>query len=652
MMRGKGTRAAGPTGGLSLACVLVSVVAVIDAGVVAGPPRDGRGSARQSAAATVPTTLEDFFLPGTQRPGDNPVTIEPFAGAIDGNCVNCHSTFDAAYTAAEPFRHWVGGMMAHAMRDPLFIATMTIANQDAAFSGDLCLRCHTPSGWMGGRSVPTDGSALTEPADFEGVTCHFCHRMVDPMYESGVSPASDAGILDVLDGAGLLPLGFGSGRYVVDPDTKVRRGPRSGVNHPQGATAIYSPFHRESNLCGTCHDVSNPVYLRQGDGTYALTALDEAHPTGVEHEMFPIERTFSEWTMSEFAAAGVDLGGRFGGNHATGIMESCQDCHMPDQNGPGCRNSGTVRPDAPQHAFNGGNTWVLAAVRNMTPDTETGLTDAFVQDGMLRVHQMLQAASDTLLEQQGNRLRVRIVNYSGHKLPTGYPEGRRMWINVAFVDAQDEVIREFGAYDAALAELDEASTKVYEAKLGVDATIAAATGVPEGESFHFALNNVWLKDNRIPPMGFGNAAFESVRAAPVNYAYADGQYWDDTEFLIPPGAVQAQVTVYYQSTSRAYAEFLRDENATDDTGQVLHDQWVLTGQSAPAVMDEIELALTPITPGDVDGDGFVDVADLLDLLAAWGPCPSPPDSPECPADTNLDGVVDVTDLLTLLANWG
>jgi hypothetical protein len=55
-------------------------------------------------------------------------------------------------------------------------------------------------------------------------------------------------------------------------------------------------------------------------------------------------------------------------------------------------------------------------------------------------------------------------------------------------------------------------------------------------------------------------------------------------------------------------------------------------------------------PGDVNGDGVIDVSDLLDVLAAWGPCPLPC-PPWCPEDVDGTCEVDVTDLLVVLANW-
>jgi len=52
----------------------------------------------------------------------------------------------------------------------------------------------------------------------------------------------------------------------------------------------------------------------------------------------------------------------------------------------------------------------------------------------------------------------------------------------------------------------------------------------------------------------------------------------------------------------------------------------------------------PLT-GDINGDGIVNVDDLLLVLGAWGP------NPGHPADINGDGVVNVEDLLIVLANW-
>jgi DNA-binding beta-propeller fold protein YncE len=49
---------------------------------------------------------------------------------------------------------------------------------------------------------------------------------------------------------------------------------------------------------------------------------------------------------------------------------------------------------------------------------------------------------------------------------------------------------------------------------------------------------------------------------------------------------------------------------------------------------------------DIDGSGTVDVADLVALLAAWGPCKG------CPEDVDGDDTVGTSDLIELLAGWG
>jgi hypothetical protein len=109
-----------------------------------------------------------------------------------------------------------------------------------------------------------------------------------------------------------------------------------------------------------------------------------------------------------------------------------------------------------------------------------------------------------------------------------------------------------------------------------------------GESFHFALNNMVVKDNRIPPRGFTNANFEAVQAAPVGYSYADGAFSDVTTYSVPEETYRIEVKLLYQTTSKEYIEFLRDNNVTDTKGQVLYDLWVANGKSSPVVMREIE----------------------------------------------------------------
>jgi hypothetical protein len=60
--------------------------------------------------------------------------------------------------------------------------------------------------------------------------------------------------------------------------------------------------------------------------------------------------------------------------------------------------------------------------------------------------------------------------------------------------------------------------------------------------------------------------------------------------------------------------------------------------------------LTCPEPGDTNGDGVVNVLDLLNVIVGWGACPTPPAA--CPNDINDDEVVNVLDLLLVITNWG
>jgi len=572
----------------------------------------------------LPTTINDFFAPGTQ-----PETLITPLESAQG-CRFCHGDYDEAH---EPFTRWAASMMGQSARDPIFHACLAIAEQDAHDVGETCLRCHAPMGWLEGRSQPTDGSALLGK-DLEGVSCITCHRMVDPVFKDGLSPPADQAILAELD---QIPPNPHSANYIIDPLDR-RRGPFDLGQDFAWHQWLESPFHQSSNMCATCHDVSNPAFTAQPDGSYDLNELDTPHPTHDKYDQFPLERTWSEWSQSLFAQGPVDLDGRFGGNKTA--VSSCQDCHMPDSSGEACASffGPVFRDDLPQHNFNGANSWVLQAIRALYPDDVTNLTEQSVADAIARNKQMLALAADLELTAESGELTARVTNFSGHKLPTGYPEGRRMWLNLRFLDDQAQIIQEFGAYDLDTATLDKTDAKIYEAKLGLDEDMAALTGLPKGESFHFALNNTYVKDNRIPPMGFTNEGFEQVQAAPVGATYADGQHWDDTTYAIPDGAVTAHARLYHQTTTREYIEFLRDENVTNDAGQIAYDLWEQFGKSEPVLMQEASITLPLDCYADFNGDGSLDIFDFIAFQTAFQD-----DDPA--ADCNGDGTLDIFDFI-------
>lgn len=594
------------------------------------------------ATNPLPTTRLDFFIPGTQPnsgydPDSPPVNgIAPLISPQQ--CSFCHDFPEQA-----PFAKWPSSMHGQSARDPVFHAALSIAEKDAPFIGDSCLRCHAPTAWLGNNVQDTTGASLAG-ADFQGVSCSTCHRSLDPIFTQGVSPSVDKGIVLAVNPAPLADAHNGS--MVIDPQDR-RRGPFDlqadwlVINPPDPENGnpggwpgfhdwLQSPYHISSRLCATCHDVSLHQFTKQPGGDFALNASNTPGPD--KHSMFPEQRTYSEWTQSLFAQGPVQLNGRFGGTFGTAVS-SCQDCHMAGETGQGCALEPPVRVAVPQHGFAGSNSWVMRAVRALNFDSETYLSEEMVLANEDRAADMMRRASDLETSIIGRTLKVRIVNFTGHKLPTGYSEGRAMWIQVTFKNLSGKTISEFGAYDPATGAFSRVGTKVYEASFGLDATLAAFTGIPEGPAFRLALANKIYKDNRIPPMGFTNAGLESVSSASVPAGlYPDGQYWDDTTFTIPRNTRSINVRVLHQTSTKEYMEFLRDNDTTprlanlppippeygpetQTSGQLAYSMWVAGGRSAPLVMDEA--TLTVPCPADFNADGFLTPSDIFAYLNAY-----------------------------------
>ena len=181
-----------------------------------------------------------------------------------------------------------------------------------------------------------------------------------------------------------------------------------------------------------------------------------------------------------------------------------------------------------------------------------------LEAGKERARELLKTAAKLELTFAGEqRATLRITNLTGHKLPTGYPEGRRMWVHAEFADADGRMISQIGQYGekkdtlfgnpvAVPTLLDAEATRVYESLPGLSDEQAAKHGKPAGASFHFVLNDVIVKDNRIPPKGFNNHSFAEHQCEPIAATYADGQHWDDVKLALPAGTVNVHVRLMYQ----------------------------------------------------------------------------------------------------------
>lgn len=529
-------------------------------------------------------------------------TLEPAS-----DCIGCHRGFSSPANQFLPHSTWSGSMMANATRDPLFWAALDVANKDYPGAGDFCLRCHTPAGWLGGRVVKK-GNGTNQPAngasgcqltgdyndddsftnDYGGISCHFCHRMM-PAGPQGQPFEIGNGNIWIDDAATCFTPG--GGEY----GGPCRRGPYAYVNDVREPphSWVQSPLHSSSDICGTCHDVSTPD---TDQGPLKTLILENGTVTT---RPFPIERTYSEWKRSLFADLIFrdGLQGTAPGQPALAKAQQCQGCHMPTSSDPlaqACtlNEEGSRTGELPVHTFVGANTWIPGIIKALYGGAGGFNRPADFDRTIAWARAMLQssaAMSTTVTAYSAPgpgtpgsvSVRVRTTNLSGHKLPTGYSEGRRMWLNVKLFNASNALLSESGAYDTATGVLTQDSQiKIYEVLQGIwDPTLPGTCRIESGgkKQFHFVLNNCVAKDNRIPPLGLrpGTAADpngDEVR--PVNYTYpetAPGSgtlvNYDDTvySFVLPAGTalpVRIEANLRHQIASKDYIEFLRDQAVT------------------------------------------------------------------------------------------
>jgi hypothetical protein len=579
-----------------------------------------------------------------------------------------------AVTQVKEYKEWAGTMMANAMRDPAFFATLSVANADIikllnnlyrnpgniekllterarefttfqdlldflgvdkadvglkvgklqpedflAVTADLCLRCHGPVGWLEGRSEPKTrhspflkgqfwGSAFLEhpiwlgyirydygdprsanlldesEGEMDGVQCDFCHRTIDNFKRKSNHDGTE--------------MAAGNGGFFVTRDNPFCGRFRNCIKEEVKPVA---EFQKQSVFCGTCHDVTNPLISTR-------TVVDGEVPDDMPH---PIERTYTEWYWSDYRKE----------------KTRCQDCHEPMK-------------------FFGAQTWMIYPVlyeiwgevdrkwgehpyRYDFPERASLWKKAMEWN---REFMQREAAEMSFVEASVNgdeaTVKVKVVNKAGHKLPTGFAEGRQMWNHIKAVDGEGRLVFESGYMEEGSLVRDKYFNgtfiddperhviKVYEQEAlasDYDATVVS----PGDEHFHFILMNEIVKDNRIPPRGYNRAAYRAdgafiIPRDPKDTDYADGQYWDTTSYTltIPDWAkseIHITANLMYQTFSKEYIEFLKDNDVEHTEkyggrarnlpagpyadfqtwGSALHKSWQNANQGPPVVMQTI-----------------------------------------------------------------
>ncbi|RNC68375.1 MAG: hypothetical protein ED859_10640 [Desulfuromonadales bacterium] len=450
-------------------------------------------------------------------------------------------------------------------------------------TADICLRCHSPVGWMEGRSEPPSphfpylkgqfwGAAFKEypghkapywsptdaylagtpykvdlkldsEADMDGLQCDFCHRTKDNYKR-----------FSRYDGK---PMAAGSGGFFVN---------RYNIFGTGEVDA--GDFEGNANFCGTCHDVTNPLI-------YTKTEVNGQAPNLMKH---PIERTYTEWYWS-------------------GMRDKkCQDCHEPMK-------------------FPAAQTWLLYPGLDMLwgPVDKAyaqspynygvpGYRTTQYKEALARNQSFMKTAASLswpgYTKSTGNvQVKLQITNNTGHKLPTGFAEGRQMWVHLKVTDYAGKTVFEDGIINAEGKLVRTPKTRVYEQvvlakgyeNFKADGSYSIIDANKDGyvshyeKEFHFVLMNYIEKDNRIPPKGYNKAAYQADGAFVIPYTadntfgatdndYPSGQNWDVLAYDIPLTGLgftpkfplNVTATLKYQTFNKEYIDFLdvQDEEKT------------------------------------------------------------------------------------------
>jgi hypothetical protein len=476
--------------------------------------------------------------------------LEKFA--TSDKCIACHSNlFDAEGNDVSIGHTWRSTMMAHSAKDPYWHAAVRREIEDhpeaQAAIEDKCSTCHMPmartisnASGRNGKIFDHLGGSVEVAAETalarDGVSCTACHQI----------KADNFGEHSSFDGGFLIDMEPTEERQIFGP-FDVDAGRRRIMKSASDFTPGESPHVQRSELCATCH-------------TLFTNALDDA---GNIVARFPEQVPYLEWRHSSHRET-----------------QSCQDCHMPEVSGATKASSvlGELRENVSQHAFRGGNAFMLGILNRYRDELGVTTPAAELEAAVERTKEHLSSSSATLdiesveMSESGLSFEIKVRNLAGHKLPTAYPS-RRVWIHVQVKDDRGAILFESGAprpdgsivgndndrdgatyephYDE-IVSIDQ--VQIYEPVI-LDFRDQVTTGLLYGVRY--------AKDNRLLPSGFEKSTADSdvaVRGAALNdddfYAGQDSVRYR-ISFFDSVRAVSVLARLIYQPIGYRWAQNLK-----------------------------------------------------------------------------------------------
>lgn len=461
-------------------------------------------------------------------------------------CNGCHgydpNGFALVTTSGEDvniYDDWRSTMMANAARDPFWRAKVTheiLVNPGHSLQlQDKCTSCHAPAGHYQSKlkyhqAYYTLSDLYADTLGLDGVTCQICHAQAPALIGSLHSGALnfDTNNIRVAYGPYDVPFAPPMHDFV-------------------GITPKYGDHLSDAGLCAGCHTLITE------------TADLNGQPTG---GTFVEQATYHEWLNSRYDDEHDNI--------------TCQGCHVPQLLDEIIisANYQFLTPKFPfgLHELAGANVPMLKILRDNRLKLGIPAEAVHFDSTIAATLRMLQGKTLDLTLTPGVLhgdtafFDLKLLNKTGHKLPSGYP-ARRMWVEFVVENATGDTVFHSGRYQPDFSVPDEDAqvephydviyradqVQIYELVPG-DVTGAFTTVLERADKA--------LKDNRLAPQGFqlSDPVYDTVRI--VGQAQSDpdfnrftggseGSGSDVLHFHIPvnnyTGALTVSAKVWYQS---------------------------------------------------------------------------------------------------------